>query len=466
MKRIARKSCWVIFPVFICILALGFYLRMRSATGTVVINALRADAGNYFMYAYNLRYKHTYSRDTRNIKDLNSPVVPDSQRSPGYPLFLTVFLDGLSFDSFVHKVVVTQAILSSLTIILAFLLFKSFLPAPWAVAATFLVAISPQLIILSGFVVTETLFCFLLVSVGYVSSLLPQRPSVPLAALIGILVGLASLVRPILEYLPFIFGFLLLTHFGWKKGLPYSAALLFGFLLSFSPWILRNVLTLGKISDDTLLINFLHHGMYPNFTFEGLPESVGYPYRFDPRSAEIGRNIPSVLNAIWERFQERPWEHLKWFLIGKPVAFWSWDDVTGMGGAFIYPVVSSPYFREGPFQWTHFLMFIIHWPLVVLGGIASLLVWSPTLDNIQSQKSVFTIRFIALVLISYTLVHMIGAPIQRYSFPLRPYLYGMAIFLAFFLWETLSAKLLSYKIDRQKNGAFRRPAFFSEEIND
>jgi hypothetical protein len=440
-------------------------LRIGSATGTVVINPLRADAGNYFMYAYNLRYKHTYSREIGNMKDLGSPVIPDSQRSPGYPLFLTLFLDGLSFQSFVHKVVITQAILSSLTIIVAFLLFKSFLPSAWALAATFLVAISPQLIIPSGFVITETLFCFLLVLIGYVSSLLPERPSLPLAAFIGILIGLASLVRPILEYLPFLFGVLLLTHFGRKKGFGYFGALLFGFFLSFLPWILRNVVTLGTLSDDTLLINFLHHGMYPNFTYEGVPESLGYPYRFDPRSAEFSRNILSILKAIWERFQESPWEHLKWFLIGKPFAFWSWDDVQGMGDAFIYPVVSSPYFSAATFKGTHLFMFAIHWPLIILGGSASLLVWFRSLKETYPQKSLFVTRFLSLILISYTLIHMVGAPIQRYSFPLRPYVYGMAMFLAFFLWQTLRAKLRSHKIDTQENSAFRHLAASPEEIN-
>ena len=449
MKRIARRSSWVTLLVFVCILVLGFYLRIGSVTGTVVINPLRADAGNYFMYAYNLRYKHTYSREIGNMKDLTSPVTPDSQRSPGYPLFLTLFLDGLSFQSFVHKVVITQAILSSLTLIVAFLLFKSFLSHAWALAASLLVAISPQLIIPSSFVLTETLFGFLLVVIGYVISLLPQRPSVFLAALIGILIGLASLVRPILEYLPFVSGFLFLAHFGRKEGFRYFAALLLGFFLAFFPWILRNAITLGSLSDDTLLINFLHHGMYPDFTFEGVPESLGYPYRFDPRSQELSKDIPSVLNEIWRRFQEQPYAHLKWFLIEKPVAFWSWNDVQGMGDAFIYPVASSPYFSDTSFRWTHLLMFMIHWPLIILGGLASLLAWFRSPDETHPKKSLFVTRFIALVLISYTLIHMVGAPIQRYSFPLRPYLYGMAVFLAFFLWQTFQARLRLSKISSQ-----------------
>jgi hypothetical protein len=427
-------------------LFLGFYLRIGSVTGTVVSNPLRADAGNYFTYAYNLRYKHTYSREIGNMRDLSSPVTPDGQRSPGYPLFLTLFLDGLSFQSFVHKVVITQAILSSLTIIVAFLLFKSFLPHAWALAASLLVAISPHLIIPNSFVITETLFCFLLLVIGYGISLVASRPSATLALFTGILIGLASLVKPNLEYLPFVLGFLFIVQYRRREGIRYLTALLFGFFLGFFPWILRNAITLGTLSDDMLLINFLHHGMYPDFAFEGLPESRGYPYLFDPRSPAISKDIPSVLKEILRRFQEKPWEHLKWFLIGKPFAFWSWDDVQGMGDAFIYPVVRSPYFSAAPFQWTHFFMFVIHWPLIILGGLASLLAWFRSLDETHPQKSLFATRFMSLVLISYTLIHMVGAPIQRYSFPLRPYLYGMAVFLSYLLWQTLRRRLLRSKI--------------------
>ena len=86
-------SSWVTLMVLLCILILGFTLRIGSAERTVVMNPLRADAGQYFMYAYNLRYKHIYSLQVGNIKDLNSLVLPDSVRSPGYPLFLTPFLD-------------------------------------------------------------------------------------------------------------------------------------------------------------------------------------------------------------------------------------------------------------------------------------------------------------------------------------------------------------------------------------
>lgn len=456
-------SSWVTLMVLLCILILGFTLRIGAAERTMVINPLRADAGNYFMYAYNLRYKHTYSLQVGNIRDLNSPVTPDSVRSPGFPLFLVPFLDGLSFQSFIDRVVMAQVLLSLLTILMTYLLCKTFLPPPWALAASFLVAISPHLIIPNSFVITETLFCFLLLVIGYGVTLFASKPSAIPALLIGILIGLASLVRPILEYLPFLLGFWLLVQYRWRGGLRFGGVLLLGFFLAFLPWILRNAVTLGTFSDDTLLINFFHHGMYPDFTFEGLPESRGYPYHFDPRSPDIRKDLASVLSEILRRFQDRPWEHVSWFLLEKPVFFWSWDDVQGAGGAFVYPVARSPYFSEALFRWSDLLMFVIHWPVSILGGLGSLTVWLPSADRTCSQRCLFITRFLSLVLVSYTVLHMVGAPIQRYSFPLRPYLYSMTVFLAYFLWRTTRAKLRSSKTSKPpsdlRNSCDHAPSF-------
>jgi len=90
--------------------------------------------------------------------------------------------------------------------------------------------------------------------------------------------------------------------------------------------------------------------MYPNFTFEGVPESRGYPYLFDPRSPAISKDIHSVLQEILGRFHEEPWEHLQWFLVGKPIAFWSWDDVQGMEMHSFTLLRAHPISPQSPFN--------------------------------------------------------------------------------------------------------------------
>ncbi len=424
MRTRISWSAWVILGL---VFALGLYLRYASVFETVVIKPLRADAANYFMYAYNLRLKHTYSAEIKNLDEFGSPASPDAIRPPGYPLFLACFVNGPPNKEMIDRISIFQAVMSAFTIIAAFLFFKSFLPVPWNLPASLLVALSPHLIAANSYVLTETLFCFLLVVFGLLIILFWKKPSSCLGIIVGIVIGLASLVRVSLQYFWVIVAFLFIFHFGWRKGSRFSVLILLGFAISFSPWIVRNLITLKKPTDNRLMINFLHHGMYPNFTFDKVEESYGFPYRYDPRSEEISKDLASVLKEITRRFHQETAKNIKWFLLEKPAAFWSWNIVQGLGDAFIYPVSQSPYFSNKHFQWTHMLMFTLHWPLVVLCMFGCFLVWLPLSIIGLPKEAIFVGRFASLLLIYFTLMHIVGAPFPRYSVPLRPFLYGIAL---------------------------------------
>lgn len=428
-KGISQTILLTLGIVIVC----GFYLRNESIWGTKVIHPLRADAGEYFMYAYNLRHKHIYSKEVGNPKDIKSPVTPDAVRSPGYPLFLSLFVDGFPNEKMINKILVSQMIISTLTLFVAFFFFQSFLPMFWAGMASFFVSLSPHLIVANSYILTETLFCFLIVVVGLLVTLFVSNPSFMSASIIGVTMGLASLVRPSLQYFPVAMALFLIFHYGKRKGTYFIVVMLLGFTLTFSPWIIRNIVTLNKTGDKRLTINFLHHGMYPNFTFDEVPESYGFPYRYDSRTAEISKDTASVLKEIARRFWLEPLKHIKWFILKKPIAFWSWNIVQGRGDAFVYPVSKSPYFSNKFFQWTHLLMNALHWPIVLLCMFGSLMAWAPLSTFNLPEKSIFVARFASILLIYFTLIHMIGAPFPRYSVPLRPFLYGMALFTPYLL---------------------------------
>jgi hypothetical protein len=184
----------------------------------------------------------------------------------------------------------------------------------------------------------------------------------------------------------------------------------------------------GETSDSRLMVNFLHHGMYPDFRYRGQVDSTGFPYRYDPDAAKISQDIPSVLSAIEQEFAREPLQHLQWYLVGKPVTLWSWNVVQGMGDVFIYEVRSSPYFGAPVFQVTHRLMQSIHYPLVILGLLGAILVWLPRWGATVDGSVLFASRSVSILLFYYTALHMVGAPFPRYSIPLQPFLYGMAVF--------------------------------------
>ena len=122
-----KNTFRVVLLVLEGIIVFGFYLRYESVNETEVTYPLARDAGDYYMYAYNLRHNHTYSREPGSPEYLKSSVIPDAVRSSGYPLFLALFVDGLPPENVLNKIVFFQMIISTLTILVAFLFFQSFL---------------------------------------------------------------------------------------------------------------------------------------------------------------------------------------------------------------------------------------------------------------------------------------------------------------------------------------------------
>ena len=276
------------------------------------------------------------------------------------------------------------------------------------------------------YLLTESLYSFLLALSLWVVSRFKCDRSWPILAL-GILFGCATLTRPTMQYFFIFTAGLMWIQFHPKTAFRSAAILLLGFILVMSPWFIRNIISLGNMTDDSLIISTLHHGMYPNFMFEDTPNSYGYPYRFDPRSNEIVSSRESVLGEIKRRFNKEPTRHLRWYLLGKPKMLWSWNIVQGIGDTFIYTVRSSPYFHNTLFKTTHRVMYYLHWFLVILGLLGSICVWLPGFAKQMDEKSIFISRLISLLLFYHTVIHMIGAPFPRYSIPLRPFLYAMAM---------------------------------------
>jgi hypothetical protein len=440
LGKLQKKRAIFIFFSLILIVLSGFYLRCESALKTEVIKPLRADAGQYFMYAYNLRHKHIYSQQVGNPENLESPVKPDAVRSPGYPLFLSLLVNDLPTKKMINLILFSQVIISTLTILFTFLLFEKILCPLWSLGIALLVALSPHLIVSNSYILTETLFCFLLVALGWLISLFGKRQSFWLGICIGAIMGIAALVRPSLQFFPLILSLFLILQYGWKKGFRFSLIIMLGFAFTFLPWIARNMITLDTTTDKRLMINFLHHGMYPNFMHDGLTESYGFPYRYDPRSEEVSESTSTVLKEISKRFNQQLFDHFRWFILDKPRAYWAWDMVQGAGDVFVYPVRKSPYFETGYFKWSHQLMFTLHWPLLMLATFGCSMAWFPLSRVGLNDTAIFVVRFCALILIYYTLIHMIGVPFPRYSVPLRPILYGMALFTPYILIRSIQKK--------------------------
>ena len=437
-RREIRRRLLVMAAVFVVVL-LSLDMRVRAVRDTVVDTPLRADAGQYFVYAYNLRHHGVYSRDRSAYFDPRVSPEPDAVRSPGYPLFISAFVDGKDPAPIVHRIKAAQVVLSVLVVLLIYSIARRFLSTGPALLVALLTGLSPHLVNANVYVLSESLFAFCLALLFWVFARYVDSGRLWILLLVGILIGAGALVRPSLQY--FVVPMIVLVgyHAGHGRRLKAAGLIVLGFVLAFSPWVIRNVQTLDMASDQALAIGTLHHGAYPGFKYRDDDRSFGFPYRADPNAEAIAESMDSVLAEIRRRFTEEPGRHLRWYLLGKPVMLWSWDIVQGMGNAFIYPVKASPYFLEGFMGRSHWLMRFLHWPLVVLAAFAAVVVWLPASLHHLEHRARFVAQGISLLCVYFTALHMVGAPFPRYAVPLRPMLYAMAGLGLVLLYRYLAA---------------------------
>ena len=147
---------------------------------------------------------------------------PDIERTPTYPLFLA--LSYWLFGKNQLAVVIFQVVLSLLTIWLTYYLGSLVFDKKTALIGSLLIAISLETIIQPVFILTETLFAFLLILVNITFLLFARQGKIIWLIASGVLMGLTILCRPVALYylIVLLFLLLLISRANWKKYLPVS----------------------------------------------------------------------------------------------------------------------------------------------------------------------------------------------------------------------------------------------------
>ena len=272
-KPSTRRHATGVAVALLLLFGAGLYLRVEMVRHTTVERAIRADARDYYTYAVNLWLHGVHSLgDPRNPEPL-----PDARRNPGYPLFLQLFVELPPTSATLNRVAMAQALLSAATVLLAFGLYRSFLAPPLALTAALLTALSPHLVAMNVYLLTESLVTLFLVAGAWCAAGLDGRKrgyagwARPLGA--GLLFGCAALVRPGLPLLPLALASALLALFGWRRGLRTGAIVVAGFSLAYGPWVIRNAM--DHVAPSDVIARTLQHGMYPELMYRGDPAT--YP---------------------------------------------------------------------------------------------------------------------------------------------------------------------------------------------
>ena len=310
-NSIINKS--LVMGALAAIFILGLFLRFSVLAGTVVDTPVRADAKKYVTYAYNLSHYGVYSgQNTLNNHPSEQPK-PDAVITPGYPVYLSLFFDkGPIKWSQLKASLVVQTVLSALSVVFIFYIFSPILGARLSLIVAFLTALSPHLISANVYLLTESLFSFLMLAWLFtLGSIRNGKVSLVVMVLCGVLLAMSSLTRSWLQYfIVFLILYIIFsTGIEEKKRVAYG--ILAGFLLIFLIWFIRNIVS-TEGNDSSLMLATLHHGMYPGMMYELNPKSFGFPYRFDPESAFITQSRANFFSVLWARFLEEPWRYFSW----------------------------------------------------------------------------------------------------------------------------------------------------------
>lgn len=346
--NLKRGHGWI---VLLAIFLIAFGLRWYYVSTAVVLNPVRGDATQYYAYALNLDNHGVFSKDLPGATVIHA----DNYRDPGYPMFLALWMKLLGAgDAWYAAVLLSQAFLGALTVTLATQLGRHWLPLRWAATAGLAMALWPHNITINGYLLSETLFSFLVVTGMLATASAIQRQSSRRGLLAGLALGAAALTNAIL--LPF--GVLLAALLGWRKLAPPKLCFMLavGALALPSAWAVRNatvvVSTDGNSSLDRALQNFVQ-GSWPGFQSAWRDSVLGTDA--EKASAKtvaeavdedylLTRTAPAqAARSILQRFSEDPLLYARWYLVDKPALLWGWSIEIGQGDIFVFPTKNAPF---------------------------------------------------------------------------------------------------------------------------
>lgn len=157
---------------------------------------------------------------------------------PGYAILMAIFT--LLFGSPDSPLRLTQIIFAAAQAVIVVLIAKELLPAPLAIIAGALAALSPHLAYYSIFLSPDSLAVFPILMAVYLLIRGGRRPRLTVIIVAGIFAGLSCWLRSNALLLSFFLALVVLFCFERGKRLRYSLALLAASLLVIAPITLRN----------------------------------------------------------------------------------------------------------------------------------------------------------------------------------------------------------------------------------
>ncbi|WP_146617629.1 hypothetical protein [Rhodoplanes serenus] len=392
--------------------------------------AIRADAVEYYLSAYNLVHLGIYSRSPGSLANPPRPVVPDGYRPPGLPLMIAPFMAMWpDHDGILSRVQVVNVVLGAGTAMATFAAAAAVLPLTAATAVGLAVAASPHLVAFSVYMLTETPAAFLVALVLAVAALGvpgggPWRRMLFFLAL-GALIGLLALFRPIFLAFAPVAG---LAFLGRRQVLWAMLFVSLGAAGVVSPWLIRNAVSVPANSGDAdLVATTVLDGSYRGYRYNDDPKTFPYPRFADPNFEAARKSLGLAWPQVRDRIAADPAGMIAWYLLEKPAFLLQWSNVDGVGDVFVYAVERTPFRSDLVFRAVHDIYEIAHPVVLLLAGLAAVAVWTPLVRFAGPPDRRHVVRLASLLLVFLVVAHIPFFTATRYAVPVFPALYLLAV---------------------------------------
>lgn len=278
----------------------------------------------------------TYDSIARNILEGNgfsmsseAPYEPETTVTPGYPFFVAGIY-AITGGSRI-AVVLIQLILNLVVLAMLYLFLKKRFWERTALLAGILFTIELNIVIFTNQITTETLFTFFFIPALFLIIEWIEKERLVFAVGAGLLLGAASLVRPVLLYfgVPLLL-FIFLTRFRWRKLLGWGTIVALQLVL-LSPWVIRNRIVFGETFYSTVSsMNLMRYHAVPlKARLEGISrEQAAQELEQKALEGETYENTPQYFRIVGAEARR--------YILKHPLPYMGISIVGGLG-TFVFP---------------------------------------------------------------------------------------------------------------------------------
>lgn len=416
---------------FACAAAVVFFalwFRLYFQATTHWDHPIRADAGQYYSIGWNLVNHGVFSM--AHPSDSTPP--PDSYRGPGYPLLVALCMQLGGEEHWIGYLLFTQALMGALSAALTIAIARQWLSFSYAIVAGLLVAIWPHTVSLSGLVLTETFFGFMLLLGTYLLGFAIKHQNTYLYVLAGLVFGYSSLINPAILLIPVLIA-TILACFQRK----YAVVFLICALSLPGTWAARGaMLESDRTSTGRLMENVLA-GMEPDFDYGDTPTAMDARARVYIGMQVYKHDPLELLDMILSRIRDNPALYAKWYLIGKPMRFWQWS-ILGNGDIYVYRVIESTFQVQPFYRGIAALCFSLN-PWLLYASLGFLPIFAVRIFRHKLPDQQVHLAVVVLLFIYATVLHSVLTPDPRYATPFRPFEILLSVSLLAFVLDYLQA---------------------------